>query len=406
LLDFQADSGDRVPRRFTMTALSKRVRSRRALRIGLPLAALAAIVLALLVPGLGSARTADAGDPTISGGTSVGDSLTGDHGSFLPGAQSYKYNWRRCPPDGGQGAGNCEGIVDGPDNTYVLQSGDVGFTIRLEVKAWTGPDYTGDKAVRTSNPVGPITGQGTGPTNTGLPTVTGTADVGQTLTANDGTWASRFLVDFSWAWLRCDASGNNCQSTGGTANTYVVATADRGYTLRAQEIATNPAGTTKVNSAPTAVVPGGTPVTSPPPPTPPPPKPSAGCPAGTRVAQVSAVTSPARLVIDRQTASPTAIPRSSGQDVVVRYRVSDTCGQPVQGALVYATAVPFGQLSTPPESATGSTGFATLTFHTLAGFPLGRNQRSVAVFVRARKQGEDLLTGISTRRLFAIPIAR
>jgi hypothetical protein len=121
---------------------------------------------------------------------------------------------------------------------------------------------------------------------------------------------------------------------------------------------------------------------------------------------VTGVTAPARLVIDRQSASPTAVPAGSGQDVVVRYRVSDTCGQPVQGALVYATAVPFGQLATPPESATGPTGFVSLTFRTLAGFPLGPNQRSVAIFVRARKPGEDLLTGISARRLFAIPIAR
>ena len=104
--------------------------------------------------------------------------------------------------------------------------------------------------------------------------------------------------------------------------------------------------------------------------------------------------------------SPSAIPRASGQDVVVRYRVSDTCGQPVQGALVYATAVPFGQLATPLETATGPTGFVSLSFRTLSGFPLGRNQRSVAIFVRARKSGENLLTGISARRLFAIPISR
>ena len=393
-----------------MTALTSRVRSRRTLRIGLPLVALGAVFVALLLPGLGSARTSEPGDPTISGGTNVGDTLTGDHGTFLPGAQSFKYNWRRCPPDGGDGAGNCEGIVDGPDNTYVLQGQDVGFTIRLQVKAWTGPNYTGDKAVRTSNATAQITGQGIGPTNTGLPNVTGVADVGQKLTTDDGSWASRFLVSWSEAWLRCNQSGGSCGATGGTGTQYVVGAADKGFTLRSQVTATNPAGSTVVSSNPTAVVPGGAPPPPPPPGSPPPPPPpppiGAGCPAGKRVAQVSSVTSPAQLVIDRQASSPKAIPAASGQDVVVRYRVSDTCGQPVQGALVYAAAVPFGQLAAPPETATGPTGFVSLTFHTRAGFPLGPSQRSVAIFVRARKPGEDLLRGIAARRLFSIPIAR
>jgi hypothetical protein len=386
-----------------MTALTNRVRSRRALRIGLPLVVLAAIVPALLLPGLGAARSSSAGEPTISGGTSVGDTLTGSAGSWAPGAASYKWNWRRCPPDGGQGAGNCEGIIDGPSNTYVLQGQDVGFTIRLQVKAFDGGG--GKIGVNTSNATAKITGTGIGPTNTGLPTITGTADVGQTLATDDGSWASRYLASWSEAWLRCDQSGGNCGATGGTGTQYVVADADKGYTLRSQVTATNPAGSTVVSSNPTAVVPGAPPVGGPPPPPPPPPT-GAGCPVGIRVAQVSAVASPARLIVDRQLVSPTAIPRASGQDVVVRYRVSDTCGQPVQGALVYATAVPFGQLATPPEAATGPTGFVSLSFRTLSGFPLGRNQRSVAIFVRARKPGENLLTGISTRRLFAIPISR
>ena len=388
-----------------MTALPQRVRSRPTLRIGLPLVALAAAILALLLPGLGSAGTSSSGEPTISGGTSVGDTLTGSPGSWPPSVVSYKYNWRRCPPDGGDGAGNCEGIVNSESDTYVLQGQDVGFTIRLLVK---GFDSSGNKVgdPKTSNATAQIAGQGIGPTNSGLPNVTGTAAVGQKLTTDDGSWASRFLVSWSEAWLRCNASGGNCAATGATGSQYVVADADKGSTLRSQVTATNPAGSTVVSSNPTGVVPGGAPPPPPPPPpaSPPPPT-TAGCPKG-RVAQVSGVTSPARLVIDRQTSSPTAVPAFSGQDVVVRYRVSDTCGQPVQGALVYATAVPFGQLATPPESATGSTGFVSLTFRTLSGFPLGKNQRSVAIFVRARKPGEDLLTGISARRLFAIPIGR
>ena len=86
-----------------MTASANRARSKTVLRIALPLLALASIAVALLVPSLGSARSQSAGEPTISGGTSVGDTLTGNPGTWAPNAASYKYNWRRCPPDGGRG---------------------------------------------------------------------------------------------------------------------------------------------------------------------------------------------------------------------------------------------------------------------------------------------------------------
>jgi hypothetical protein len=386
-----------------MTALPNHVRSRRVVRVALLVALPLATALALLLPALGSARidrSSSPGEPTISGGTAVGDTLTGSPGTWAPNAASYKWNWRRCPPDGGQGAGNCEGIIDGPSNTYVLQGQDVGFTIRLQVKAF---DSSGGKiGTDTSNATAKITGQGVGPTNTGLPNVTGTAAVGQTLTADQGSWQSKYLANFSNDWLRCDGSGNNCAAIGASGTAYVVADADKDSTLRARVTATNPAGTTVVQSAPTAVVPGAPPVSQPPPPPPPAPT-GAGCPAG-RTAQVTAVTAPAELQIDRQIAAPTVIPRHSGEDVVARYRVTDTCGQAVVGALVYATAVPFGQLSIPAETPTGANGFASVTFRTLAGFPLNVRQRSVQVFVRARKPGESLLAGVAARRLFAIPV--
>ena len=390
-----------------MTAPFSRASRRRTTWLVFVLVAFAAAAAALLAPTLGTARTQTApvntSEPAISGSTAVGDTLTGSPGEWTPTPTTYKWNWRRCPPDGGQGSGNCEGIVDGPSNTYVLQPGDVGFTIRLQVKAWVGED----KGVSaTSNATPKVTGQGVGPTNTGLPTVTGTAAVGQTLTASQGSWASKYLVDFANDWLRCDGSGGSCAPIGANGTTYTVGDADKGSTLRARVTATNPAGTTPVSSDPTAVVPGAPPVAPPAVPPPPPPT-GAGCPAGSRVAQVSAVTSPARLIVDRQVVSPSAIPRASGQDVVVRYRVSEHLRPARAGrAGVRATGVPFGQLATPSEAATGPTGFVSLSFRTLSGFPLSRNQRSVAIFVRARKPGENLLTGISARRLFAIPISR
>ena len=44
-------------------------------------------------------------------------------------------------------------------------------------------------------------------------------------------------------WLRCDASGANCNAiSGATGSTYVPASADGGDTIRVQEIASNSGG--------------------------------------------------------------------------------------------------------------------------------------------------------------------
>jgi hypothetical protein len=82
------------------------------------------------------------------------------------------------------------------------------------------------------------------------------------------------------------------------------------------------------------------------------------------------------------------------------------CGQPVQGALVYATAVPYDQFAIPNEQATGSDGWGTLQFQALHGYPVSGKQQVLVVFVRARKPGDNVLGGISTRRLISFRIAR
>jgi Ig domain of plant-specific actin-binding protein len=63
------------------------------------------------------------------------------------------------------------------------------------------------------------------------PTVTGTAQQGQTLTATPGTW-SALDATLTYQWERCDATGANCVAVvGATAQTYAVTAADVGATL-------------------------------------------------------------------------------------------------------------------------------------------------------------------------------
>jgi hypothetical protein len=231
------------------------------------------------------------------------------------------------------------------------------------------------------------------PTNTDPPTISGTPQQGQTLVGHRGQWTGN-PGDYNDQWVRCNKNGGSCANISGATNKngYLLSNVDVGNTIRFKVRAHNGSGNTFASSVPTAVI---TVATK--------PAPATGCPTGTGTVQVATVSPPARLLIDQQQTSPSVINRGNRQ-LIVRYHVSACGGRSVQGALVYATAVPFNQLSIPPEQTTGSDGWAELDFQTLAGFPVSSNQQLVAIFTRARKSGEDLLGGISTRRLFSVQV--
>jgi hypothetical protein len=88
-----------------------------------------------------------------------------------------------------------------------------------------------------------------------------------------------------------------------------------------------------------------------------------------------------------------------------RFRVTDTCGHPVSGALVDAAAVPFNQFTGRRNVATDSSGWATMTFQRLAGYPAASKQRLLTMFIRAHKAGDPVLAGVSTRRLISFKIS-
>jgi hypothetical protein len=87
------------------------------------------------------------------------------------------------------------------------------------------------------------------PTNVATPTISGTAAVGQTLTASPGTW-TKGPTRFAFQWGRCTAS--SCDGiAGANGPTYVPTASDAGFTLRVWVTATNANGSRNALSAAT-----------------------------------------------------------------------------------------------------------------------------------------------------------
>jgi hypothetical protein len=109
------------------------------------------------------------------------------------------------------------------------------------------------------------------------PTVTGTPQVGQTLTATTGTWAGT-PNGFAYRWIGCDAGG--CSDLGsGAAATYTPPADAEGRKVLVLVTARHPSNPTldaiavSAFTAPVMAAPPTPPPPTPPPPTPPPPPP-------------------------------------------------------------------------------------------------------------------------------------
>jgi hypothetical protein len=354
--------------------------------IGIAAAALA-IGAVFGVPGEGHAAAeaapVNSATPTISGTPQENSTLTAANGTWSGSPTGYTYAWSRCNQNGD----TCSTIAGAAAQTYALVTADVGSTIRVAVTA-TNADGS---AQATSAPTA-VVSSAAAPTVTTPPAVTGTTALGSTLTASTGTWTGS-PTGYTYAWSRCDATGAGCAAIGGaTAQTYVLAQPDVGTTLRVTVKATNSAGSTSTTTVPTAVV------------TAPAPPPATGCPAGTGGVNVTDVTSPARLAIGQQTVTPGLITLST-TTAQLHVRVTACGGRPVQGVLVFGTAIPYNQYSAPPEGTTGADGTVNLTMTQRSGFPASRHQQLLVVFIRARKPGEPVTGGISTRLLVSFPVS-
>ncbi len=232
------------------------------------------------------------------------------------------------------------------------------------------------------------------PVNTKPPTISGTPQEGQSLHGDRGNWDNN-PNKYDYFWLRCDKNGGSCATINGqTTRDYRLTSADVGNTVRFRVRATNGSGVSAATSVPSAVVQKATPA--------PPPR-GDGCPPGGNPDQVANIQGPANLIIDQFVPDPGVVTRSTST-WTLKVHITSTCGGPVQGALVYGTATPFNQWTVPAEQVTGPDGYVTLTFQRMSGYPVSNHQELIAMFLRARKSGENVLAGITGYRLVSVPV--
>jgi hypothetical protein len=241
------------------------------------------------------------------------------------------------------------------------------------------------------------------PTNSTQPSLSGKSVEGETLTANPGTWDGSAPISFQYQWLQCDATGANCKNIAGeTDKKYTIQSSDVGNTVRVNVIAGNRDGSGKAQSDQSAKIAAATTTTTTTTTTPAPS--NNGCPSQTSgVVPVTDLSGAASLLISDFKSNPSTI-LGSTHTFTLRVRVGSTCGPFISGAIVYVTAVPFNQFTIPAEAQTDSNGYVTLTFDRLSGYPATPKQTSLVLFIRARKDGENILAGISNRRLVSVPV--
>jgi hypothetical protein len=93
--------------------------------------------------------------PSVSGEARVGRQLTADPGTWTGSPTSFAYQWQRCDIDGT----GCHDITDATARTYTVRVVDLGFRLRVEVRATNSSGSGAATSALTSvvQPATPIT---------------------------------------------------------------------------------------------------------------------------------------------------------------------------------------------------------------------------------------------------------
>ena len=197
-------------------------------------------------------NTPATGAPTISGTAQVGETLTANTSGVadadgLSNVQ-YEYQWLADDAD----------ISGATNDTYTLVAADEGKVIKVRVSFTDDAD---NEETLTSAATGAVDARPNSPA-TGAPTIAGTAQVGQTVTADTSGIADAdglANATFSFQWLADDS-----EIAGATGLTYTLTNTDEGKAITVQVSFTDDEGNAEtLTSAATAAVAGAHPTEPP-----------------------------------------------------------------------------------------------------------------------------------------------
>ena len=138
----------------------------------------------------------------------------------------------------------CASISGATSGTFVLGSSNVGNTVQIVV--------TAKNSVGSANATSPITAvvAAKPPANTAVPTISGIAQAGQSMSATSGSWSGTPPLTYTYQWQGCNSLGASCVNiAGATGSSYTLQPSDVGNTVRVVVTATNAAGSAAANSA-------------------------------------------------------------------------------------------------------------------------------------------------------------
>ncbi len=201
---------------------------------------------------IGSSAPVNTTSPSFQGIARRGNTLSAASGVWSGPGNTVTVQWQRSA-DGGATWSNIAGATS---SGYTVAVADEGDTLRLLVTA-TNPDGAASAATAASATV-----TGAPPINTAAPTVSGTAERTDTLSATAGSWTGPGN-SVTYQWQRTSDSGTTWTAiSGATAASYTLAVADEGAQVRVLVTATNPDGSVSAGSAPTASVQAAPPVST------------------------------------------------------------------------------------------------------------------------------------------------